>query len=781
MSTPTPVPKPFDPASARFGASRSQKRIEDDRLLTGRGLFSDDRRFPGEVALVVVRSPHAHARLGAIDCAAARAAAGVLAVWTMQDLKADGVGFIPVPMMFKRADGSPLAVPPRFPLAENKVFYVGQPVVAVIAGTRAQAQDAAELVQIEYEPLPAVVDPRRAIAPDAPQLWPEATGNIAAEARLGDAKAADAAFSGAAHVVEIELHNQRVIANAIEPRCSIGVAEAGRITLYTQNQTPTAARQLLSEVFKRKPEDFRVVIGDIGGGFGMKTGLPQEDVLVCHAAQRLERPVRWRADRSEDFLNAHMGRDQHFKAQLALDGEGRFLAMRMQSLANVGAPTVGSTLFIPLLVGPRVQTSLYRIPVVDFHMRAVLTNTVATGAYRGAGRPEANFLMERLVQQAAVQTGIDAVELRRRNFIPPTEFPFRTPVGQTYDSGEFGKILDQVLARADWAGYAVRRQQSLSRGKLRGRGLACYIEWTGAVTTETMRIQVEAEGRVKVYTGTQAMGQGTETSFAQLAAELLEIDISHIDVVQGDTDQATGQGSVGSRSAFVGGSALVSAGRQTVDDGRKLAAQALEAATEDVEYAGGHFRVAGTDRSLGLFELAARQEGGLFMAAATETTGASWPNGAQVCEVEIDPDTGETVVVRHTSVDDIGRIINRMIVTGQIHGGVAQGLGQALMEKAVYDQDSGQLLTGSFADYALPRAADFPAMEPEFDESVPCRSNLLGVKGVGEIGTIGAAPAAVHAVLDALHEFGVRHVEMPLTAEKVWRSIQPRIAAKNCP
>ena len=767
----TPVPQQFDPASARFGASRSQKRIEDDRLLTGKGLFSDDRRFPGEAALVVVRSPHAHARLGAIDCAAARAAQGVLAVWTMQDLKPEGVGFIPVPTMFKRADGSPMAVPPRYPLAEDKVFYAGQPVVAVVAETRAHALDAAELVHIEYETLPSVVDPRRAIAPGAPQLWPEATGNIAAEARLGDAKATDEAFFRAVHVVEIELHNQRVIANAIEPRCSIGMADDGRVTLYTQNQTPTSARQLLSEVFKRKPEDFRVVIGDIGGGFGMKTGLAQEDVLVCHAAQRLGRPVRWRADRSEDFLNAHMGRDQHFKAQLALDGEGRFLALRMQSLANIGAPTVGSTLFIPLLVGPRVQTSLYRIPAIDFHIRAVLTNTVATGAYRGAGRPEANFLMERLVQEAASQTGMDAVELRRRNFIPPSAFPFRTPVGQTYDSGEFEKVLDQILANADWAGYAARKQESLARGRLRGRGLACYIEWTGAVTTETMGIRVEAGGTVSVYTGNQAMGQGTETSFAQLAAELLQIDISHIRVVQGDTDQATGQGSVGSRSAFVGGSALVSAGRQALDEGRKLAAQALEAAAEDVDYTDGQFRVAGTDRSLGLFELAGRQSGGVFTVSATETTGASWPNGAQVCEVEIDPDTGSIAVVRHTSVDDIGRIINRMIVTGQVHGGIAQGVGQALMERAVYDQESGQLLTGSFADYALPRAGDFGPLEAEFDESVPCRTNLLGVKGVGEIGTIGAAPATVHAVLDALKDFGVRHLEMPLTSEKIWRAI----------
>ena len=759
----------FDPDSARFGASRTQKRIEDDRLLKGEGVFSDDRRFPNEAALVVLRSPHPHARVGAVDVSAARAAPGVLGVWTMQDLKSDGVGFIPVPTMFKRADGSPMAVPPRFPLAEDRVLYVGQPVVAIVAVTRVQAQDAAERVTVDYAPLPAVVDVRDAIAPGAPLLWPEAVGNIAAEARIGDAQASDAAFAQAHHVVTLELHNQRLIANAIEPRCSIGVPEGGRMALYTQSQTPTGARQALADVFKRKPEDFRVVVGDIGGGFGMKTGLAQEDALVCYAAGKLGRPVRWRADRSEDFLNAHMGRDQLFAAELALDAEGNFLALRMRSLANVGAPTVGSSLFIPLMIGPRVQTSLYRIPAIDFHMRAVLTNTMATGAYRGAGRPEANYLMERLINKAAQQTGLDAVELRRRNFVPPEAFPFRNPMGQVYDSGQFEHMLDQILAKSDWAGFSQRKAESRSRGKLRGRGLACYIEWTGAVPTETIAIKIDSAGTVSVFTGTQAMGQGTETSFAQLAAELLQIDISIVRIVQGDTDQATGQGSVGSRSAFVGGSALASAGKKVVSEGKVLAAQVLEAAVEDLEYAEAEFRVAGTDRRIGLFDLAGRQADGLLAVSATETTGgASWPNGAQVCEVEIDRETGVVSVVRHSSVDDIGRIINRTIVTGQIHGGIAQGIGQALMEQAVYDRESGQLLTGSYSDYALPRAADFSDMAADFDESNPCRTNLLGVKGVGEIGTIGAVPAAVHAILDALEEYGVDHVEMPVTSQKIW-------------
>ena len=763
----------FDPESAHFGSSRSQKRLEDDRFLTGVGLFSDDRFFENEASLVVVRSPHAHARIVSIDVSPALRSPGVIAAWSMQALKADGVGVIPVPMMFKRADGTPMVVPPRYPLADSMVFHVGQSIVAVVAQTRAQAQDAAERVVIEYEPLPAVVNAKRAVEADAPLLWTDAAGNIAAEVHLGDAVAVNAAFGQAAHVTEIELYNQRLIINAIEPRCAIGSWQGERTTLYTQSQTPTGARQLLADVFKRSPEDFRVVIGDIGGGFGMKTGLSPEDVLVCYAASKLGRPVRWRADRSEEFLAAHMGRDQHFKAQLALDRDGSFLALRMQSLGNIGAETVGSTLIIPLLIGPRVQTSVYKIPVVDYHIRAVLTNTVATGAYRGAGRPEANYLMERLVQQAAAEMNLDPIELRRRNFVQRSELPYRTAIGQTYDSGNFEKMMTQVLAFADWDGFAVRKEDSRRCGLLRGRGLAVYIEWTGAVPTESIEIRIDAGGSVTVCTGTQAMGQGTETSFSQLAAEILQVDISRIRIVQGDTDQATGHGSVGSRSAFVGGSALVSAGRKLVKRAKELAAELLEAAPQDVEYRNGVLRVAGTDRDVSLFDLALKQPEGMFRVSATETAGgASWPNGAQVCEVEIDPDTGKVSLAAHYSVDDIGRIINRTIVEGQVQGGIAQGVGQALMEQAVYDEETGQLITGSFNDYALPRAADFGTMLNYFDESEPCKNNLLGVKGVGEIGTIGAVPAVVHAVLDALSGHGVKHIEMPITAEKLWRLIR---------
>jgi carbon-monoxide dehydrogenase large subunit len=765
----------FDPESARFGSSRTQKRLEDDRLLVGKGLFSDDRRFDNEAAMVLVRSPHAHARIKSVDLAGVRAAPGVLAAWTMADLRADGVGHIPFPPLFKRADGQPMSAPLRTPLAEERVFYVGHPVVAVVARTRAQAQDAADLAAIEYEELPCVVDARRAVVPGAPQLWAEAPRNIAAETRYGKPAEAAAAFARAAHVTEIELHNQRVIAVAMEPRCAIGVHEAGRTTVYTQCQQPTGARDLLAAAFGGKPADFRIVNGDIGGGFGMKTGLQTEEALVAYGARKLGRPVRWRGERSEEFLAAHMGRDMHFKAALALDGEGRILAVRLHMLGNMGAVQVGSSAMVPLMMVAKVVTSVYRVPVVDYHMQGVLTNTMATGAYRGAGRPEGNYVMERLVEKAGREMGIAPEEIRRRNLLAKGDFPYATHAGETYDTGDFARMLDALLKLSDWDGFPARAAQSKQRGRLRGRGLSTYLEWTGALPTETVDIEVDAEGNVTVFSGTQAMGQGLETSYVQLITEVLQIPAKGVTIVQGDTDRANGVGSVGSRSAFVGGSAVVAAGRTLIARGKQLAADALEAAPADIEFRGGRFFIAGTDRSVGLAELAARQAEKRVRVSATQTPSTpSWPNGAQACEVEIDPETGTVELARIASVDDIGRIINHMIVEGQIQGGIAQGVGQALYEQAVYDAESGQLLTGSLMDYCVPRADQFPPMVNAFDESVPCQTNLLGVKGCGEIGTIGAVPAVVHAVLDALAEYGVSHLEMPLTPEKVWRALRRR-------
>ena len=763
----------FDPASARFGASRSQKRLEDDRLLVGKGLFSDDRRFEGEAAMVLVRSPHAHAKIAAVDLRAALAAPGVIAAWTMADLRANGVKPIPVPPLFKRADGQPMSAPPRTPLAEGRVYYVGHPVAAVVAQTRQQAQDAADLVAVDYEELPCVVDARDAVAPGAPLLWSGAPGNVAAETRFGKPADVQAAFSRAAHVTEVELHNQRVIAVAMEPRCAIGAHEAARTTVYTQCQQPTGARDALAATFGGKPADFRIVNGDIGGGFGMKTGLQTEDALVAYAARKLGRPVRWRGDRSEEFLAAHMGRDMRFRAALALDAEGRILALKLHMLGNMGAVPVGSSAMVPLMMVAKVLTSVYRVPAVDYHMQGVLTNTMATGAYRGAGRPEGNFMMERLIEKAGREMGIDPVQVRMRNLLQPADFPHATHAGEMYDTGNFPRMLEGLVKLADWHGFEARRAESRKRGRLRGRGLSAYLEWTGALPTETVDIEVDVEGHITVFSGTQAMGQGLETSYTQLITEVLQIPAKGVTIVQGDTDHANGVGSVGSRSAFVGGSAVVAAGRTLIARGKELAAETLEAAPADIEFRGGRFFIAGTDRSIALSELAARQAERRVRVSATQTPSTpSWPNGAQACEVEIDPETGIVELARLTSMDDIGRIINHMIVQGQIQGGIAQGVGQALYEQAVYDADSGQLLTGSLMDYCVPRADQFPQMTNAFDESVPCQTNLLGVKGCGEIGTIGAVPAVVHAVLDALAESGVTHLEMPLTPEKVWRALR---------
>jgi carbon-monoxide dehydrogenase large subunit len=727
--------------------------------------------------MVVLRSPHAHARISRVEASQARKAPGVVAVLTADELKADGLGHIPFPPLFKRADGAPQAAPLRTLLAEGTAYYAGHPVAAVLAETRAQAQDAAELVEVDYEPLACVVTPQQAMAQGAPTLFAAATDNISAEARYGDAAATAAALEKAAHVIEIEIANQRVAAMPMEPRCALAEYANGRWTLYTQTQQPTGTRESLAAVFKTRPDQFRVVVGDLGGGFGMKTGLYPEDALACHAARKLSRPVKWRADRSEEFLAAHMGRDQHFRARLALDADGRVLGLKMEMLGNFGGVPVGSTAMVPLFVGPKVVTSVYRVPVVDYWIRGVLTNTMATGAYRGAGRPEANFLMERLLDKAARKLKLEPDEIRRRNFIPPEAFPYRTHMGEIYDAGEFARMLDGVLKASDWDGFPARRAASKQRGMLRGRGLASYLEWTGALPTETVDIEVSADGTVTVFSGTMAMGQGLETTYTQLVTEVLGIDGAKVRIVQGDTDRANGVGSVGSRSAFVGGSAVVAAGHSMVAKGKELAAEALEAAPRDIEYRGGRFGISGTDRGIELAELAARQAQKLIRVSATQTPSTpSWPNGAQAIEVEIDPDTGMVTLEKVTSVDDIGRIINLGIVEGQVHGGVAQGAGQALWEQVAYDPESGQLLTGSLMDYCVPRADQFPplqSLQASFDQSVPCKTNLLGVKGVGELGTIGATPATVHAVLDALAGRGVvRDLDMPLTPEKVWRALR---------
>jgi carbon-monoxide dehydrogenase large subunit len=513
-------------------------------------------------------------------------------------------------------------------------------------------------------------------------------------------------------------------------------------------------------------------VGDVGGGFGMKTLLHAEDVVCAHAARRLGRPVRWRATRLEEFQAASHGRDQAAAAELALDAEGRIVGLRVRIGGNIGPHGHTAAALINLMVGPKVITGVYRVPALDLRSRAVITHTNIVGAYRGAGRPEAIFLIERLMDRAAAEMKIDPAELRRRNLVRPEAMPYRTPMGETFDSGDFPRILDRALAAADWAGFGRRRQESAARGRLRGRAVSTFLEWTGVVHEETVRLQVEADGRVRAFTAMQAMGQGIETSYLQILAETLQIDAGRIEIVQGDSDVATGIGSMGSRSLYIGGSAMLTASNQAIDEGKKLAGEALEAPPDDIAYAAGRFAVAGTDLGIDLAALAARQpERRIAISTVQKVGGPSWPNGCHVCEVEIEPETGAVEIVRYTTVDDVGRVINPLIVAGQVHGGIAQAVGQALMEQVVYD-DEGQLLTGSFMDYALPRADDLPHIDTHTDESSPCRINPLGAKGVGELGTVGATPTVINAVLDALRPLGVTDIAMPATPERVWRAIR---------
>ena len=757
----------------KFGIGQAITRREDDRLLTGQGRFVDDLGEPGDLHIVFVRSPHAHARVVAVDTSEASASPGVVAVLTGADLVADRVGSFPPNPALKNAAGGKMSTPLLQPLATEVVRFVGQPVAAVAAESRAAAEAAAALVTVDYEPLPAVASIGAALADGAPQLWPEAPGNVAAVSRFGDAAACDAAFARAAHVTTVSVMNQRLSPVTIEPRgARASVDGNGRLTLQAASQNPSGMQQSLAKILGLPPEQVRVTVGDVGGGFGMKTLLHPEDVVCAHAARRLGKPVRWRATRIEEFQAASHGRDQAAEAELALDAEGRILGLRVRITGNIGACGHAPAAIINLMVGPKVITGVYHVPALDLRARAVITHTNIVGAYRGAGRPEAIFVIERLMDRAAAELRIDPAELRRRNLVRPEAMPYRTPMGETFDSGNFPRLLDRALAAADWAGFEARRRDSAARGKLRGRAVSTFLEWTGVVHEETVRLQVEADGRVLAFTAMQAMGQGIETSYLQILAETLQIDASRIEIVQGDSDVATGIGSMGSRSLYIGGSAMLSASNQAIDEGRKLAGEALEAPPADITYEAGRFTVAGTDLGIDLAALAARQpEKRIAVSTLQKVGGPSWPNGCHVCEVEIEPETGAVEIVRYTTVDDVGRVINPLIVAGQVHGGIAQAVGQALMEQVVYD-DEGQLLTGSFMDYALPRADDLPEIATHTDESSPCRINPLGAKGVGELGTVGATPTVINAVLDALRPLGVADIAMPATPERVWRAIR---------
>lgn len=766
-----------DTLPQRFGSGQAVRRIEDEGLLKGLGQYTDDVMPAGELRLVFVRSPYPHARIVSIDTAHASGMPGVVKVVTGTDLLAAGVKPIPGSPNFPRPGGGPGVTPPRRVLAHERVRFVGEAVALVVAETLQQARDAAEAVWVEYEELPNVTNLDDATKPGAAVVCDAAPDNIAAEMRHGNAEAAAAAFAQAAHVVQLKVVNQRVAALSIEPRSVLAwVAEDGRLTLRMSTQMPSGIRNSLCNDILGLPKDkVRVSVGDVGGGFGMKTGVYPEDAAVAWCAHALQRPVKWIADRSEEFLSSTHGRDQQADAELALAADGRILALRLRTLANVGGYAIGTGLAIPLLIGPWVQTSVYHVPVIDFHFQGVLTNTAPTSAYRGAGRPEAIFIMERLMDEAARQTGIDRIDLRRRNFIRPDQFPYKNPMGQTYDVGEFEKIMEEGLALADWSGFEARAAQSKQRGLLRGLGIATFLEWTGGnVFEERVTVEVRADGVIEVFSAVNQMGQGIATTLAQLVVDVFGVPIEQVRVVLGDTDRGDGFGSAGSRSLFTGGSALHIGAEKTLDQARQLAAQALEASPADLQYVAGRFSVKGTDLAIGLFDLAGRQpQQRIFLDSTSAVAGPSWPNGCHVSEVEVDPATGVVQVVRYSSMNDVGRVVNPMIVRGQLDGGAVQGIGQALCEHMVYDRETGQPVTGSLMDYCAPRAdvidCDFVT---EMDETVPCKNNPLGVKGVGELGTIGATPSVVNAVADALARAGrpdaAPRLQMPLTPVKVW-------------
>jgi carbon-monoxide dehydrogenase large subunit len=764
----------------KFGIGQAITRREDDRLLTGKGTFVDDVRMPDALHAVFVRSPHAHATIGAIDTAEARAREGVIAVFSGADVHADGVSPFPPNGLLKPAAGKPPTHPPFHVLAVDAVRFVGQPVAVVLATSREAAERAANLVAIDYEPLPAAGSLAAALAPGAAPVWDGAPDNVAGNASYGDAAACERAFATAAHVTRITVDNQRLAPVTLEPRGCVAHFDAasGRLTFHATSQNPASWQATLAKLLNLAPDKVRVVVGDVGGGFGMKALVNPEDVVCAYAARKLERPVRWRATRLEEFQSASHGRDQHAEAELAFGPDARIVAMRVRLSGALGAYGHGAGAAINLAIGPKITTGVYDIPLLHLTSRAVLTHNNVIGAYRGAGRPEAIYLIERLMDRAAAELQLDPAELRRRNLVRPAQMPYRNAMGETFDSGDFPGLLDKALAAADWAGFDARRRDSEARGKRRGRAVSTFLEWTGVVHEETVRLHVEGDGRVRVFTAMQAMGQGIETSYVQILAETLQVDPERIEIVQGDSDVAQGIGSMGSRSLYIGGSAMQTASTQAIEQGRELAASALEAPAADLAYADGRFKVVGTDLGIDLADLAQRQpERRIAVTTVQKVGGPSWPNGCHVCEVEVDPETGHVEIVRYTTFDDVGRVINPMIVAGQVHGGIAQAVGQALHEQVIYDDD-GQLLTGSFMDYGIPRAEDLPDVATYTDESQPCKINPLGAKGVGELGTVGATPTVINAIVDALRPLGVTDLAMPATPERVWRAIRDAAAAR---
>ncbi|MCW5624468.1 MAG: xanthine dehydrogenase family protein molybdopterin-binding subunit [Burkholderiales bacterium] len=784
--------------NARTGIGASLLRKEDLRFVTGRGNYVADIQRPGMAIGVFVRSPHAHARLLSIDTTAAKAMPGVVGIYTGADLDADGVGGLPCAWPVTGKGNTPSKEPVHPALARGKVRHVGDPVAFVVADTMVQAKNAAEAVVVEYEPLPAVVGVLDALKPGATAVFDDIPDNVCVDWEVGDAAATDAAFAKAAHVARLSLVNNRLVGNPMEPRAAVAEHDPSRgsHTLWTTSQFPHIVKLLMGNFVLHLPQHkIRVVSPDVGGGFGVKQFHYAEEAVVTWAAKKALRPVKWVCERSEGFLSDAHGRDHVTEAELALDERGKFLGLRVRTIANMGGylstfgPNIPTNLYGLLLAG------VYTTPAIYCEVKAVFTNTLPVDAYRGAGRPEATFVLERIVDVAASEMGIDKAEIRRRNMIPPDAYPYKTPVMMEYDSGDPGGCLDRALAAIDWTGFGKRRAESASRGKLRGIGLTTYIEACGLAPSriatrlgargglfESATVRVHPTGDVTVLMGTHSHGQGHETTCSQIVSERLGIPPENIEVVFGDTDRVQfGLGTYGSRSAAVGGSALAKATDKVIVKGRKIAAHMLEASEEDVTFADGRFSVAGTDLSKTFQDVALMAhypvdypleilEPGLEEQAFYDPVNFTFPCGAHIAEVEIDPETGVVSLVDYVAVDDVGTVINPMIVDGQIVGGIVQGVGQALFEDCVYDESSGQLLSGSFMDYCLPRADQFPQITVQ-THVTPCTHNALGVKGCGEVGTIASPATVINAVVDALAHLGVNHVDMPASPNRVWRII----------
>jgi aerobic carbon-monoxide dehydrogenase large subunit len=759
---------------------RSLRRLEDERFLTGLGRYVDDIAVPGQLHGIVLRSPHGHAVIDSIDVAAARAMSGVHGVFTAVDLDTDRIGSLPC--IAQVATVAPMIVPPRRALARDRVRHVGDPVAFVVAGTAQQARDAAEQINVAYRPLPAMVDAGEALAAQAPLLWDEAPGNLSYRFERGDKPAVDAAFVMAAHIIEIELVNNRLVVAPIEPRAAIGTYDAAADSfdlLLTGQGVHSLRRQLAEAVFHMPAERITVRAPDVGGGFGVKNFLYPEWVLVLWAARRLGRPVKWVGERGEEFVSSAQGRDNHTRARLALDHDGRFLALDVDTVANLGAYLStngpGSSTNSPA----SAMGGVYDIPAVFMAVRGVLTNTVPIDAYRGAGKPEANYLIERLVDRAARQLALNPVALRRRNLIG--HFPHRSGLGVTIDCGRFAANLDEMAQRVLTEGFTARRRAAADLGKLRGIGIACFLETSRGTPGERAEIRFEPAGRVALVLGTQSNGQGHETSFPQIAADLLGLPLEAFRFVQADTRAVqSGNGHGGARSMHMGGSALYLAAQMVLSKARVIAAHLLQADASEVNFSAGRFTVGGSERGIDLLALAeaARDTAnlpddmtpGLDADAYNDSDVFTFPNGCHVAEIEIDPETGAVALERYEAIDDYGRLINPMLTIGQVQGGVAQGIGQALLEHTVYDRQSGQLLSGSFLDYALPRADDLPPLDITLAE-LPTAVNQLGVKGAGQAGCMAAPQTIINAILDALAPLGVESIDMPATPERVWRAI----------